>query len=236
MMLKIKIQSLSLIFFNKNRILNDHERAYKFIIDSSEKDFFVLLRSLDGSKLTIESLLESISKRNDHFGFYPEISTSVLDYIRSTIPNKFFFNDITFEQFLSEKKLVSKFKYLLYKSFKLFFIIMSNLLILASIFYFLHPLIKKWNLPEDSDKWKLDKKDHLYKKDINQSYIMQEIIQLLEIKINETMTNHTNEDEMLNDLINGIKNDDIPSLDKCGNLFEFGHIVEQNNTFKYFYN
>ncbi|KAK8892734.1 hypothetical protein M9Y10_029975 [Tritrichomonas musculus] len=72
---KIPLTFLYNIFFHKERILYDHEKAYFFIVnfpnDESCFDHFVLLQSLDCNKLKRETVIDSFSKVDEHFGFLP---------------------------------------------------------------------------------------------------------------------------------------------------------------------
>lgn len=73
---EIPITSLYNIFYNKNRVLNDHEKAYQFIVSNNDQNLFILIKSLDSTKLSESTLNESISKQDDHFGFIPSNSFS----------------------------------------------------------------------------------------------------------------------------------------------------------------
>lgn len=72
----IGITSLSNIFYHQDRILNDHDMAYKFIIDSSTNEnsnFYCLLSSLDAKKFNNNDYLrESFIKKEEHLGFCPQ--------------------------------------------------------------------------------------------------------------------------------------------------------------------
>ncbi|KAK8857671.1 hypothetical protein M9Y10_016078 [Tritrichomonas musculus] len=88
-MKNIPLSSLYNIFYNKKRILNDHEKAYQFIISNCANDndqikansFFILLGSLEGSKLTKNSINECFLKKNDHFEFIPKTDFSYIEKI-----------------------------------------------------------------------------------------------------------------------------------------------------------
>lgn len=72
----IGITSLSNIFYHHDRILNNHDIAYEFIIDSSTNgnpNFYCLLSSLDATKFTNNDYLrESFMKKEEHLGFCPQ--------------------------------------------------------------------------------------------------------------------------------------------------------------------
>lgn len=94
-MYHLSIQSLYNIFYHVDRILNDHEFAYKFItcqIDPNlgvnnpmrrlnADELFILLGSLDAAKISQGSLKESITNRNSHFGFIPQLDFDHLSNI-----------------------------------------------------------------------------------------------------------------------------------------------------------
>ena len=79
-MYDIPIQSLYNIFNDKDRVLENHDSAYNFIIEGAsetERDYnnqnlFILLETLDGKKLSEEIMIDCISKRNDHFFYLPQ--------------------------------------------------------------------------------------------------------------------------------------------------------------------
>lgn len=75
-MYNIPLTSLYNIFFHKKRRLADENLGYHFITDNQTNDskLFVLLGSLDGTKLNEESLKDSISKKEEHFEFTPRIN------------------------------------------------------------------------------------------------------------------------------------------------------------------
>ena len=71
----LPLNSLYNIFYNKNRKLKSHKEAYLFITKQEHKsDIFVLLNSLDCSELDDEMIDDSISKREERFGFSPLFS------------------------------------------------------------------------------------------------------------------------------------------------------------------
>ena len=82
-LLKIPSNSLFNIFFHKERILNDHQKAYDFIIKESYSNIslYILLPSLDGEKLNIKSQFESFSKIKERFGYLPTFNQIFLESI-----------------------------------------------------------------------------------------------------------------------------------------------------------
>lgn len=70
----LPIQMQYNIFYNKNRRLNDHDRAYKFITNQQIQNYFILLPSIDSSKLSDEMFEDSIIKCNERSGFIPQFS------------------------------------------------------------------------------------------------------------------------------------------------------------------
>lgn len=75
---KIPVSTLYNIFFNESRILNDHEKAYQFII-SGDENLYVLIQSLDSTKLSEQALKDAISNNDTHLGFIPKNSFSFID-------------------------------------------------------------------------------------------------------------------------------------------------------------
>lgn len=82
-MSQIPTTTLYNIFHHKNRILCNHERAYQFINDNNSKNIFILLKTLDASKISEESFNESFSKKNKHYGFSPEFSLSFISELKN---------------------------------------------------------------------------------------------------------------------------------------------------------
>lgn len=80
-MKQIPINSLYNIFNHKERVLNDTELAYHFIINGGEtnKSLYILLQSLDGTKLTKKSINESFSQIDEHCGFFPRADFSFIE-------------------------------------------------------------------------------------------------------------------------------------------------------------
>lgn len=78
-MLKIPINSLRTIFFHKERVLNDHQKAFDFINKNKKKDskLLILLPSLDSEQINHEDVINSISKAQENIGFMPHISPSI---------------------------------------------------------------------------------------------------------------------------------------------------------------
>lgn len=83
--MELPIQSLYNIFNHSNRILNDHNSAYKLIKDHFQKtnnlNIFILLTTLDGTFLTQENFIESIQSSNLHGGFMPKFDFSLFTSI-----------------------------------------------------------------------------------------------------------------------------------------------------------
>lgn len=76
-LMKSSIQSLSIVFNHKKRKLNNHNLAYDLIKKTFEKtndsSVFILLESLDGSKLTRGNLEESFSMREERMNYMPNV-------------------------------------------------------------------------------------------------------------------------------------------------------------------
>ena len=95
-MSQIPLQTLYNVFQHKNRILNNHERAYKFIkeiltksdndnntnLNANHKNACILLQTLDATKISEDSFNESYSKKSDNFGFAPEFNLSFVSEIK----------------------------------------------------------------------------------------------------------------------------------------------------------
>ncbi|KAK8870903.1 hypothetical protein M9Y10_008815 [Tritrichomonas musculus] len=94
---KIPYQTLYNIFRHEKRILNNHENAYQFIKqilnesnangDEMKKSICVLIGTLDGNKLNEESLKESISMKEEHFGFVPKINSTIFNSFNDIVSN-----------------------------------------------------------------------------------------------------------------------------------------------------
>ena len=81
-MKRIRINSLTNIFFHKERNLISHDLAYDFITknnDNNNESIFILLKSIDGRKLSYEFYKDSFVKQNEHFGFIPENCVSYIE-------------------------------------------------------------------------------------------------------------------------------------------------------------
>ena len=107
-MTKIHITSLYNIFNNKECKLQNHEKAYQFITKSlckNNSNAFILLESLDGSKLSKITLNESLSSKALHFGFTPKFNFSSKRTIKVLYITVKDFNvvDFNFIQNLNEK-------------------------------------------------------------------------------------------------------------------------------------
>ena len=107
-MTKIHITSLYNIFNNKERKLQNHEKAYQFITKSlckNNSNAFILLECLDGSKLSKITLNESLSSKALHFGFTPKFNFSskrTIKVLYITVKD-FSVVDFNFIQNLNEK-------------------------------------------------------------------------------------------------------------------------------------
>lgn len=90
-LIKLNIHLLYNIFNHKNRSLTEHNSSYELIIDHFNKtnDFsiFILLPSIDGSKLTDKNRQESIDLQSFHCGFVPSFSLSVINDNDKKMPN-----------------------------------------------------------------------------------------------------------------------------------------------------
>lgn len=100
---QISITSLYNIFFNNKRQLNDRnqEKAYQLIKSivnngNENKSFCILFNSLDGSKISSESLRESFDKRNERFNCMPNLANSFFDVIDKKISDIKSHNDESF--------------------------------------------------------------------------------------------------------------------------------------------
>lgn len=61
---QIPLTSLYNIFYNKERVLNDHDQAYLFIINNQNQNFFLLIGSLDANKFKNSELLKDSISNN----------------------------------------------------------------------------------------------------------------------------------------------------------------------------
>lgn len=121
-MSKIPFTSLYNIFNHENRNLNDHEKAYQFIIQNIErnenkenkKSFCILLGSLEAIKLNKKSINDSILKREEHFEFAPKSNDSFICSVNQNIAEMKNQIDTKFEQLFSfllenQKKIDDRF-------------------------------------------------------------------------------------------------------------------------------
>lgn len=106
-MCKVPIPSLYNIFYNKNRVLKDHEKAYQFIVSNNNPNFFILIKSLDSTKLSESILKESISNQDEHFGFIPNNSFYTLKEEAETLKKE---NDQLKKQVSEHEMTISKLK------------------------------------------------------------------------------------------------------------------------------
>lgn len=86
-MYKIPINVLSNIFNHTERNLINHEKAYQFIkigIENENEDFSILLKSLDGLKLSEKSFIESLSNK-DSLEFYPKTDFSFVQTLNHNL-------------------------------------------------------------------------------------------------------------------------------------------------------
>ena len=96
-MSKVPCQTLHKIFNHKDRILNNQERAYNFILknidtNNNKESFCVLLESLDAEKINEKSFQDSLLKKEEHFGFAPKFNISFITSFNQCIhelENKF---------------------------------------------------------------------------------------------------------------------------------------------------
>lgn len=76
------IQSLYSIFNHKSRKFTENNLCYDLIKRNYDQkhnpNIFVLLTSLDASKLSRENLIECIEKRNERFGIMPQYESSLI--------------------------------------------------------------------------------------------------------------------------------------------------------------
>lgn len=83
-MMKLPINTLFNIFKHPKRNLNNHDLAYSLISAeyqiSKDANIFILISTLDGSKLSQKNLKDSIFNKDFHCGFVPEIQKA--DYLR----------------------------------------------------------------------------------------------------------------------------------------------------------
>lgn len=81
-MLKLPIQTLHNIFNHPNIQLTKHDLAYNLINyefeETKDPNIFVLLLSLDGTKLSRQNFEDSIKSRDLHLGMMPKIETNFL--------------------------------------------------------------------------------------------------------------------------------------------------------------
>ena len=79
-LMKLPIQTLHIVFNHKKRNLTNHNDAYeminKYFERTTEKNVFILLESLDGSKLSKSSIEESFKKRKSRMNYMPNIEFS----------------------------------------------------------------------------------------------------------------------------------------------------------------
>lgn len=79
-MYEIPINSLYNIFFHHERVLTQYDMAYNFITMNLENgfndrnDLFILLKSLDANELSVELIIDSLNRQNEHFGFIPNMN------------------------------------------------------------------------------------------------------------------------------------------------------------------
>lgn len=97
-MYEIPFTRLYNIFFNKSRKLQDHDKAYKFIV-SGDKKLSILIKSLDGTKLSEEILKDAISCNNSHFEFIPQNSLSYVDKFEKKISSNFIYFNQSIDEF-----------------------------------------------------------------------------------------------------------------------------------------
>lgn len=94
-MSNIPYTTLHNIFVHKKRVLNNHERANKFITkifkegcnenDGHKKLICTLYETLDGEKLDEKSFKELLDKKDEHFGFVPKFNTSFISSFNNSI-------------------------------------------------------------------------------------------------------------------------------------------------------
>lgn len=103
-MAQIPFNSLFNNFNHESRNLNDHEKAYQFIIEKinenheNKKSFCVLLGTLDATKMNEKSINESNLNRNEHFGFMPKSNDSFICTVNKNIAEMKNQIDTKFEQ------------------------------------------------------------------------------------------------------------------------------------------
>lgn len=107
---RLPIQTLHTIFTHKNRKFSKHNLAYLLINNEYKRSFnsniFILISSLDGTKLSRENLEDSIVSRDLHLGMMPLIKT---DFLSNSIEKQ---NKIEnqiielIENFESQKKII----------------------------------------------------------------------------------------------------------------------------------
>ena len=78
------------IFNNKNRVLNNHDKAYQFLTsEKSDEKLFLLIETLDGTKMSESTLRESISKQKEHQNYIPKNSISNFEMIYQKVAFSF---------------------------------------------------------------------------------------------------------------------------------------------------
>lgn len=81
----LNINTLYNIFFNPQRELTDHNSAYDLIKVQAQKEkktqIFILLPSIDGTKLSKENIKDAILNKNKRYGLIPQIDLYMLNII-----------------------------------------------------------------------------------------------------------------------------------------------------------
>lgn len=81
-LMKLPIQTLHIVFNHKKRNLTNHNDAYeminKYFERTNDRNVFILLESLDGSKLSKSNIEESFKKRKSRMNYMPNIKFSYL--------------------------------------------------------------------------------------------------------------------------------------------------------------
>ena len=76
-LIKLPIQTLHIVFNHEKRNLTNHNRAYeminKYFERTNDRNVFILLESLDGSKLSKSNIDESFKKRKSRLNYMPNI-------------------------------------------------------------------------------------------------------------------------------------------------------------------
>ena len=87
--MKFNIQILYNIFKHPKRKLINHNLAYQLIVqhsqNSNDQNIFILLPTLDCSRLTKENLENAISFKHQRKGMIPDLQYSYLNYMKSQI-------------------------------------------------------------------------------------------------------------------------------------------------------